>query len=164
MIENQKTAGELSQTLGVTTATLRNYVSKFGQFLSPDATRKTRKRFSPEDVQTLLIAKSLLDDGLTYDQVSDQLQAQPLTGEVIDDLPPETQPEDIPPADEIPSAIQSIEFFSQVIENLSAEHKNALTAKDEMIGELRQDKTRQQREISWLRLPWYRKLFNDPPE
>lgn len=164
MIENRKTAGELSKTLGITTATIRNYVSKFGQFLSPDATRKTRKRFSPEDVQILMAAKSLLNDGLTYDQVVNQLENQPLEGEVIDDLPPETQPEDIPAADEIPSAIQSIEFFSQVIDQLTEQHKSVISAKDETITGLKKDKDRLQMEISWLRLPWYKKLFRDPPE
>jgi DNA-binding transcriptional MerR regulator len=155
MIENRKTPGELSQTLGVTTATLRNYVSHFGEFLSPEATRKTRKRFTPEDAQTLQAAKSLLDDGLTYDQAAAQLQTQPLTGEVIEDF--QTGPEPEPANDLPPSAMQTREFYEQFF-------KPALDAKDETISELKQDKDRLQHEIAWLRLPWWKRAFRDPPE
>ena len=164
MIENSQTAGEISKTLGITTATLRNYVKHFGQHLSPDAARKTRKRFTADDLQTLKVAKTLLDDGLTYDQVSEQLEILRAQCEVIDDFQPENQPEDIPQEEETPSAIQSIEFFSQIIDQLTEEHKTALQAKDSHIESLEKNQDRLQKEISWLRLPWYKKLFRDPPE
>ncbi|GAH82812.1 unnamed protein product, partial [marine sediment metagenome] len=80
----------------------------------------------------------------------------PFTGDVFEDeIPPEPQPQ---------AAIQSIDFFSQVIDQLTAEHQTALTAKDAHIVTLEKNQDRLQREISWFRLPWYKKLFRDPPE
>lgn len=153
-MQNKQTPGQLSKSLDITTATLRNYVKHFGQFLSPDAQRKSRKRFNPDDVQTLRYAKSLLDDGLTYAETLDQLESQPLEGEVLDDLPPI----DLPPATEIPSsAIQTKEFYDQFF-------KPALDAKDETISELKEDKDRLQRQLNYERLPWFRRVFRDPPE
>lgn len=157
-MQNKQTPGQLSKMLDVTGATLRNYVKHFGQYLSDDAQKKTRKRFNPDDVQTLRYAKSLLDDGYTYDEAVTKLETQPLEGEVLDDLPPfEDESQDAPPADEIPSAIQTREFYEQFF-------KPALDAKDQTINLLEQDKNRLQRELTFLRLPWYRKLFRDPPK
>jgi len=175
--------GKVSETLNVTDTTLRNYVKHFKKFLSPDATKRTGKRFSPEDVETLKTAKGLLDEGWTYEQVQERLESQPVTGEVIDESQPETEPQpdtsqEEPTPDEIPSAIQSIEFFSQVIEQLTDEHKTALTAKDNHIEELKTDKERliqekeqerlekekTQRQLNYERLPFYRQWFTEPPE
>ena len=157
MTAKGKPPGKLADELGVTGATLRNYVSHFGPFLSDQAKRKTRKRFSPEDVNTLKYAKSLLDDGLTYDQAADELEtSQPLVGEVIDDEIPAPDPEpEIPPDDtqDQQYGLQLVEFLDM----LNKEHKTALEAKDEVIAakedqisELRQDKERQQKRIDQL--------------
>jgi len=170
-----KTPGEVSQTLDVTGTTLRNYVKQFSPFLSPDATRKTRKRFSPEDIQTLQTAKSFLDAGLTYEQVQERLENQAVTGEVLENFQPETEPQPEPsPEDFQPediTAIQTREFYERFF-------KPALDAKDETINELKSDKERliqekeqerlekekAQRQLNYERQPWFRKWFTEPPE
>ena len=160
------TPGEISETLNVSDTSVRNYVKHFQKFLSADATRRTRKRFSPEDVEVLKTAKRLLDEGFTYEQVTERLDSQPVTGEVIDDFQtePDTEPEPETIEDEPISAIQSMEFFSQVIEQLTEEHKTALQAKNEHIDELKADKDRLQRQLNYERLPFFRKWFTEPPE
>ena len=156
-----KRPGEIAKTLNVTTATLRNYAKKFAPFLSKDATGETNRRYTPEDVETLKLASSLLRDGLTYEQVRSQLQERPVTGEVIEDetTGPEP-PEDTPPEDTEPEpavSMQTLEFFEKFVQP-------ALSAKDETIEILQRDKERLLRENAWLRLPWYRRLFTKPPD
>lgn len=161
MNEIGKAPGEVSKTLDVTGTTLRNYVKQFSQHLSPDATRKTRKRFSPKDIKTLKTAKSFLDAGLTYSQVSERLESQAVTGEVLEDFQPETDPQPEPSSEDFQpndiSAIQTREFYERFF-------KPALDAKDETIHELRSDKERLQRQLNYERQPWFRKWFTEPPE
>ena len=161
MNEIGKAPGEVSKTLDVTGATLRNYTKQFTQFLSPGATTKTRKRFNPEDIETLKTAKSLLNAGLTYGQVWQRLNEQPLTGDVIDESQPEPEPQPEPSSEDFQpndiSAIQTREFYERFF-------KPALDAKDETISELKTDKERLQRQLNFQRLPWFRKWFNEPPE
>jgi hypothetical protein len=61
------------------------------------------------------------------------------------------------PQEEASSALQTKEFYEQFF-------KPALDAKDQTIEMLEQDKDRLQKENFWLRLPWYKKLFREPPE
>jgi len=167
MNEIGKTPGEVSKTLDVTGATLRNYVKNFALFLSPDATRKTRKRFSPEDVDTLLTAKSLLNTGLTYGQVSERLETQPLEGEVIDETSPAGSGstfEDIPPAEEQTTAIELLDWFENVLERQKEQHQTALDIQTQHIESLKSDKERIQRQLNFERLPWWRKWRTEPPD
>ena len=148
-MQNLQTPGQLSKTLGITTATLRNYVQHFGQYLSDGAKKKTRKRFTPEDVQLLHYAKSLLDNGNTYQETLDLLETQPIEGEILEDFQPFEQDPEPAPIPET-SAIQTAEFYEQFV-------KPMIDAKDETIEILR-------KENAWLRTPWYKKIFRDPPE
>ena len=151
-----KRPGEVSQTLNVTGATLRNYVKAFGAFLSPEATAKTRKRYSDEDVSTLIYAKSFLDDGLTYDQVITRLDERPMTGEVLqgegwEARPIEPEPEE-PTPEEPNRQLATLEYIKIIVD-----------AKDQTIDQLQDDKKQLQKENAYLRLPWYQRLFTRPP-
>ena len=96
---------------------------------------------------------------MTYSQVQERLETQPLEGEVIDEQQPEPQPEpsseDFQPGDI--SAIQTREFYERFF-------KPALDAKDETISGLKTDKERLQRQLNYANLPWFRKWFSEPPE
>ena len=158
MNEEPKKPGEIAKTLDVSTVTIRNYVREFSQFLSPSATAKTNRKFTPEDVRTLTLATSLLRDGSTYDEVRQQLTERlPLEGDVFEGKEPEETYQE-------PSAIQPLEFFQAFVDQLSAEHQATITAKDETIETLKEDKERLQAEVDWLRLPWYKKLFRGSGE
>jgi len=153
-----KRPGETAKTLQVSGMTLRNYVKEFAPVLSETATRKNGRQFSAGDVQTLKKANSLLSQGMTYKQVLEQLESEkPLEGEVL-----EEDWEEAPSAeDERPgTAIGTIEFLTMFMEQT----QETLDAKEELISELRNDKERLEKELKWERLPWYRKLFQTPPE
>ena len=160
-----KRPGEVSQTLNVTGATLRNYVKAFGAFLSPEATAKTRKRYSDEDVSTLIYAKSFLDDGFTYDQVITRLDERPMTGEVLqgegwEARPIEPEPEEPTPEEpEQDRQLATLEYIKIIVDQT----QETVKAKDQTIDQLTEDKKQLQQELSWLRLPWYQRLFTRPP-
>ena len=138
MNENSLTPKEIRESLDVVDATIRNYVKHFGQFLSPDATRKTRKRFSPTDVQILQIAKSYLEEGYTYDQTANLLETQPLDDIQITKVEKPTQEET--------TAIQPKEFYEQF--------KIALAAKDQTIEILLSENERLRAQLG--KRPWWR--------
>ncbi|MCJ7658670.1 MAG: hypothetical protein MUO67_05935, partial [Anaerolineales bacterium] len=74
------------------------------------------------------------------------------------------QPFDIPgPTVDRENAIQPLEFFENFINQMTTQHEREIVAKDEMINELKGDKTRLQAEIDRLNLPWWDKLFRRKP-
>ena len=156
MAEITQRPGEIAAILNVSGMTLRNYVREFDQFLSPQAVNKTGRRFTERDVHTLQLATSILREGYTYDQVRERLANRPLEGEVLDDLPPfeEPQPEEHQ-ADDPPSS--ALQVYKQFFQPVIAAKDETIQAKDDHIEEL-------QKEIVWLRTPWYKKIFRDPPE
>ena len=145
------TPKQVSETLEIPLSTLRRYRSKWADYLSaPD----NKRRYSQEDIDTLRIIRDLTTQRKSADDIIQVLQ-EPIEPFIFEDTQPEPEPQ---------RAIQSIEFFSQVIDQLTSEHQTALSAKDAHIETLEKNQDRLQREISWLRLPWYKKLFRDPPE
>lgn len=135
-VETQ-TPAEIRETLGVTDTTIRNYVKRFGRFLSPDATRKTQKRFNENDIKVLRIAKGYLDQKYTYEQTINLLESQDFD-DILDQPLPKPEPE-----------------INQT--SALAIYRETIRAKDAHIADL-------QKEIRWLRLPWWRRIFSDPPE
>ena len=173
MTNTMKRPGQVAEKLKVSGMTLRNYVKAFEPFLSDYATRPTGRRFTAEDVQTLKHASSLLREGLTYNDVRNQLDQEKTTGVILEDEytepepepEPETEPETPPTEDnQRSSSIQTIDLFTNVVEHLKEEHETTTKAKDELIHELKTDKAELKAEVTWLRMPWYRKLFTERPE
>lgn len=153
--------GAIAKTLGVSTATVRNYVHEFQKFLSPAATSDTNRRFTEKDVQVLRLVRSMLNEGESYEQVRQYLETLPLEGDVFEgDVFEGFEQEQ--PFQEVPSAIQPLEFFTKFVEQLTEEHKSTIQAKDETIENLKADKERLQEEIDWLRLPWFIRWFRKP--
>jgi len=182
MIEKM-TIGQVAEELDCTPATVRNWLKHFGdEYLSPDATKPTGKRFTPSDVATLRNIQRLLRDGKKYDEVPGKLP-EILEGETE---APEDQPEVITdqqpfdvPEEEIfdrENAIQQITFFTDFIDRMGAQHEReiedkdeqhkreiaakdeTIAAKDEQINELKQDKQRLQSEIDRKNSSWLDRL------
>lgn len=160
MQDEKMTIGQTASQLQVTNATIRNWVNIYGpSHLSADAQRKTGKRFTPEDVSVLRKVQQLLAGGLTYDQV---LENMPKTPEVLPERPETGEKQ--PPEDEIPATgqLQTIDLMERVYSMLEQQQQQfqvTLDAKDELISELKQDKQRLQDEITQLKKPWYRRIF-----
>ncbi|GAB4564581.1 MAG: hypothetical protein Kow0047_14490 [Anaerolineae bacterium] len=74
---------EVAARLGVSTSTLRRWSQRFSDYLSPDAGEPgssedadgSHRRYTDEDLATLLTIKSLLAEGFTYQQVERRLAA-----------------------------------------------------------------------------------------
>ena len=164
MNENMR-IGDVANRLDVTPATVRNWVKLFGdEYLSGQAKKKTGKRFTPADVATLREIQRLLQDGLRYEDIPHQLQPLPeiVTGDTFEGA--DQQPFDIPdPTVDRENAIQPLEFFTDFIDKMTAQHDREIQAKDALIDELKDDKTRLQDEVDRLRLPWWEKLFRRNP-
>jgi len=150
MTEKPITPGEIRKILDVTDATVRNYCNRFGEFLSPDATRKTRKRFSPADVQILQLAKSYLDDGYTYDQVINLLENQSLD-DILDIEIPSPQVEKPSSPDDETNAILPAEFYKQF--------EIAIAAKDQTIEILLTENERLRAELAKKDRGFWDRLF-----
>ena len=151
MTEIMQRPGKVAAMLNVSGMTLRNYSREFDPYLSDHAKKKTGRKFTEQDIKVLLRASNLLRDGYTYEQTRELLADAPLEGEVFEgEIPPfeEPQPEQIPPAAN--NQTSAIEVYEQFF-------KPALDAKDDHIADL-------QKEIKWLRTPWWQKIFKDPPE
>ncbi|HIC89726.1 MAG TPA: MerR family transcriptional regulator [Anaerolineae bacterium] len=85
---------DVAARLGVSTSTLRRWSQRFAQFLSPDAGdpelsphgEPTHRRYTDEDVATLVTIKGLLSEGFTYEQVERRLRALRLGEESEEDV------------------------------------------------------------------------------
>ena len=126
------TPKQASETLEIPPSTLRRYRLEWAAYLSvPDKSR----RLTQADLDTLGIIRDHIGKK-SRGEIEAILQGTPL----IDEQPG--------------GAIQSVDFFSQVMEQLTEEHKTALQAKDDHISDLR-------REIDQLRAdlkPWWKRL------
>ena len=74
---------EVAARLEVSPSTLRRWSEEFADFLSPETDSSEgnqQRRYSDEDLAMLITVKGLMADGLTYDQVSDQLSGQNVGG------------------------------------------------------------------------------------
>lgn len=153
MDEPTRKPGEIAKMLGITTATVRNYVKEFREFLSPAATAETNRRFTPEDIKVLRVASELLREGFNYPEVRERLNERlPMEGEIFEGEPePET-----PPPPETPQSILPLEFFSQFVEQLNAQHQAHLET-------LKEENERLRAELNYARLPFFVKWFRKPP-
>jgi DNA-binding transcriptional MerR regulator len=67
---------EVATSLEISPSTLRRWSNEFGDFLSDPAAggQSTHRRYTDEDLETLMTIKALLGEGLTYVQVAKRLQ------------------------------------------------------------------------------------------
>jgi len=71
-----RTPQTVTQELDISSATLRRWAEEFADYLSSEANSaqgKSHRRYTDQDVQTLQIIKELLNEGMTYEQVRQQL-------------------------------------------------------------------------------------------
>ena len=150
------TPKQTAEILEIPPSTLRRYRSQWAGYLSaPDKSRQ----YTQDDIDTLRLIRDLIGQRKSQDEIAEILMQgpqPPFAGDVFED--------EIPPGPQPQGAIQSIEFFQNIMDQLTNEHKTALTAKDAHIETLEKNQDRLQREIAWFRLPWYKKMFRDPPE
>lgn len=159
-MQNEKripqSVGQIAKQMEISRQTLRNWISEFGEFLSPGARRKTRKKFTENDVLMLgAIRRFLQEENLTYTQARQAMRDYTPEPEILE---PEYTPNPDPDPDpgQAGQALQTLDLFANMLEGLQTEHDQTIAAKDDHIRTLKN-------ELAWRRLPWYKKLFRDPP-
>ena len=78
---------EVTQLLGISAATLRRWSSRFAEFLvinDGPSEGGSHRRYTSEDVAILQRVQELLDQGLTYEQVTEQLTQERAAAEPDD--------------------------------------------------------------------------------
>lgn len=152
-----QTIGEVSEILQVSTVTTRNYVNLLGtRFLSPDATRKTGKKFTPGDISTLKAFRSLLGEGFTWENALSQLPTPP---EIVENTPEETEEQAEETTTTAIQTLEVLERFQALLKMQAEQFTETVKAKDEHIETLKAENKRLQEENAFLKTPWYRKLF-----
>jgi len=150
------TPKQVQEMLTLPPSTLRRYASLYKDFLSQEA-RQPRRNYTEQDINVIAHIKDLSAKRLTVEEIHEQLQTVILFGD--DDItndqakPVEDQPR--PRQERQPEntrAIQPVEFFQNMIAELTAQHEQTLAAKDQHIDYL-------ESEIKRLRTPWYKRLF-----
>lgn len=71
----------VARELDVSPATLRRWSDEFADYLSQSADSaqgRSHRRYSEQDIATLTVVKELMNNGMTYEQVRQQLAQQPV--------------------------------------------------------------------------------------
>ncbi len=148
---------EVAARLEVSAFTLRQWTDQFADFLSEEARLDDAghpRRYTDEDLATLIVVKGLLNEGLSHDQVRQRLSelrtaAQPAAERSEPDH--EQTPPAGPPALPIAPAIA---FISDTLHNVATSQQavlNSQAANRELLGVVLQDNFNLKEENARLR-------------
>jgi DNA-binding transcriptional MerR regulator len=155
--------GDVARELDISTSTLRRWAKEFHPYLSstaakPDSTSAgtgTHRRYTEEDVQLLTRVKTLLDQGLTYDQVIERLRRQGAAASDEYSTREEAYPIVAPDKDmEAPSVGPSLVVVADALRNINDNQQalqNSLQVNRNLLGVLIQDNFNLKEENSKLR-------------
>jgi len=149
------TSGQVAAMVDTPPSTLRRYVKQFAKHLSKSATRPRGRRFSELDIAMLARARELLQQGREPEEV-DTLLA------VMGEDDPEAQPD---------SALLLVPAISEALAgalNVSRQLRSEVGTLAEQVEEIAEGQGATRAELAvlrgYLRQPWYRRLFGQPPE
>jgi DNA-binding transcriptional MerR regulator len=155
--------GDVARELDISTSTLRRWAKEFHPYLSktaakPEATNagvSAHRRYTKEDVQLLTRVKTLLDRGLTYDQVVQQLRGT--AGEASEGARPRKEAYSIVASEkqmEAPAVGPSLVVVADALRNINDNQQalqNSLQVNRNLLGVLIQDNFNLKEENSKLR-------------
>ena len=133
-------AGQVSKLMDISGASLRNYVKWFAQFLSDDATKDSRRKFSAIDLSVLEEARRLLRAGWKVEEVAEELKL----------FSPEERPIQLGKGGEVVLA-EGRPGDVNLMHQLIATYEGRLQDKDVLIHELKESKARQTEKLDDLR-------------
>ena len=173
---------EMAERLGISASTLRLWSNQFADVLSNYATKAptgdrtpaAQRRYTDDDLRTLLRAKALLAQGLTYEETKRRLSQDP---------PPQQAPplsdKAAPPEEALPS-LQALRETIEAKDKTIAALRDSLAFLDVYLFALRQEREdakqnihRLEREVAELRAradaltrelqkPWWKRLLGLP--
>jgi DNA-binding transcriptional MerR regulator len=141
---------EVAARLEVSPSTLRRWSEEFAEFLSSEVSstdENQNPRYSDEDMATLITVKGLMAEGLTYDQVSEQL-TEYAAGEKPDG------PGSMVPADAALPLAPAMTFLADTLHNVADSQQSVLNsqaANRELLGVVLQDNFNLKEENTRLR-------------
>ncbi|GIK40629.1 MAG: MerR family transcriptional regulator [Chloroflexi bacterium] len=154
----------VARELDVSPATLRRWSDEFADYLSQGADSaqgRSHRRYSEQDIATLTLVKELMNNGMTYEQVRQQLAQQPLgSNEASLPLSPTPETRDHFDRNEETALVASdgespaIAFLTNTLMALSDGQKsilNSQAANRELMGVLIQDNFNLKEENNRLR-------------
>jgi DNA-binding transcriptional MerR regulator len=142
------TPKQAAEILEIPPSTLRRYRSKWADYLSaPDE----KRRFTDQDIDTLRVIRDLTNQRKPKADIIAALQ-EPIEPFIFNDTQPAPEPDQS-------SAIQSIEFFSQVIDQLTSEHKTAIRAQSDHIDDLRREIAQLRSDLADAKKPWWARFW-----
>ena len=131
------TIGEIARILDTTTATIRNRIKKFGPYLSPSARKRTGKRFTRQDLETLRTIQGYIEGGLSLDEIPEHLTLTPEIVHGQDEIPTF---EDWQPTNESAISLpQVMDFVQQALDNQADQHQREIDALNRLIEKLETD-------------------------
>src|SRR4030042_5507038 len=155
--------GDVARELDISTSTLRRWAKEFHPYLSktaakPDATDagvSAHRRYTEEDVHLLTRVKTLLDRGLTYDQVVRQLRGS--TGATSEGSRPREEAYSMVASEkqsEAPAVGHSLVVVADALRNINDNQQalqNSLQVNRNLLGVLIQDNFNLKEENTKLR-------------
>ncbi len=140
-----RTPQEVASRLDISPSTLRRWSEEFADYISEQASSpkgKSHRRYTEQDVETLLTVKEFMSDGLTYEQVRQRLE-QPPESATATAL---ASPEDL--------SVAAMAYLSETIDELRQGQLSVLNsqaANRELMGVLIQDNFNLKEENARLR-------------
>jgi len=141
------TPGQVSDMLDVPPSTLRRYVKQFVKHLSESATKKRGRRFTEQDIATLARARELLQQGRKPKEANELLA-------VVGEDDPEAQPG---------AALALVPSISAALTEALDAARGLRTEVDDLSEKQGDTAARVYGLETWLREPWYRRIFSSPP-
>ena len=141
---------EVASRLEVSPSTLRRWSEEFSEFLSPEADSSEgtqHRRYADEDLATLITVKGLMAEGLTYDQVREQLSQHGDGGTPA-------SPGSMVPADAALPLAPAMTFLADTLHNVADSQQSVLNsqaANRELLGVVLQDNFNLKEENTRLR-------------
>jgi len=140
-----RTPQEVASRLDISPSTLRRWSEEFADYISEQASSpqgKSHRRYTEQDVETLLTVKEFMSDGLTYEQVRQRLEHSPeaVTTTAL------ASPEDL--------SVAAMAYLSETINELRQGQLSVLnsqSANRELMGVLIQDNFNLKEENARLR-------------
>ena len=131
------TPGIAAELLNMPSSSLRRYVVLYRDFLSP-AARKRPRSYNQADLTTIARVKELLSQGILVKDVPSVLESE--QGQILD------QDQNESTALTLPGLILQLQDMQAAFDNQAAQ-----------LDQL-------QNRITWLELPFYRRIGKKPPE
>ena len=135
------TPKQIQETLTVSPSTLRRWANRFEEYLSIEENRKSgsHRSYTPEDLSIFQTIQTHLDNGLTYAEIEERLN-------VVEEPEPDQS-----------TALLRLPDFQAAIETARANVAS-------MQMEIHELKEWQAEMNAWLALPWWKRLFTNPPQ